>query len=79
MNLTHAGYKDPNNLTFENITILGMSLPPKSIAMSTMSRNNGISTTVLKNTQYDPAKKVQNRHKTIKRNLLPRQFEMTEK
>uniref|UniRef100_A0A7N8WI38 alpha-glucosidase n=1 Tax=Mastacembelus armatus TaxID=205130 RepID=A0A7N8WI38_9TELE len=29
--VTHAGYKEPNNLKFENITILGVPHPPKSV------------------------------------------------
>ncbi|GLD74046.1 sucrase-isomaltase, intestinal [Lates japonicus] len=61
MQVTHAGYKDPNNLKFENITVLGVPSPPMSVSV-THVRNGaqGNSTTVLPNTniQYDGAKEV---------------------
>ncbi|XP_058489999.1 sucrase-isomaltase, intestinal [Solea solea] len=55
MQATHAGYKDPNNLKFETITILGAATPPLSVTVGT-----GNTTTVLPNTniQYDGTKQV---------------------
>uniref|UniRef100_A0A4W6E7F6 alpha-glucosidase n=1 Tax=Lates calcarifer TaxID=8187 RepID=A0A4W6E7F6_LATCA len=49
--VTHAGYKDPNNLKFENIIVLGVPSPPMSVSV-THVRNGaqGNSTTVLPNT-----------------------------
>lgn len=60
MRVTNAGYKDPNNLKFENITILGVPYPPTSTAVSSTSRRDGVSTTTSTYTEhYDSEKKVQ--------------------
>lgn len=58
MQVTHAGYRDPNDLKFENITILGVPNPPVSITVS--SGWSLKSTTIRSNTkiQYDAEKKV---------------------
>uniref|UniRef100_A0A8C6LWD2 alpha-glucosidase n=1 Tax=Nothobranchius furzeri TaxID=105023 RepID=A0A8C6LWD2_NOTFU len=34
MQVTKAGYKDPNNLKFENITVLGVPHPPTSVSVT---------------------------------------------
>lgn len=60
MRVTNAGYQDPNNLKFENITILGVPYPPISITVTSTSRRDGASTTTNTFTmQYDSEKKVQ--------------------
>ncbi|XP_041850420.1 maltase-glucoamylase, intestinal [Melanotaenia boesemani] len=61
MQVTHAGYSDPNNLAFENITVLGVPHPPKSVSVTkTTTGNHPDSTTVLPNTNvfHDGAKEV---------------------
>ncbi|XP_040902104.1 maltase-glucoamylase, intestinal isoform X2 [Toxotes jaculatrix] len=61
MQVTHAGYKDPNNLKFESITVLGVSYLPLSVSVTHVgSGTHGNSTTVVPNTniQYDGGKKV---------------------
>lgn len=58
MKVTHAGYKDPNNLTFKNITILGVSYPPKSSAVSLISVEGSPTTSLQHTMQYDAEKKV---------------------
>ncbi|XP_049925950.1 sucrase-isomaltase, intestinal [Epinephelus moara] len=61
MQVTHAGYKDPNNLKFEDITILGVPHPPVFVSVTHVSTGtSGNSTTPVPNTgiQYDDAKKV---------------------
>uniref|UniRef100_A0A8C2ZM25 alpha-glucosidase n=1 Tax=Cyclopterus lumpus TaxID=8103 RepID=A0A8C2ZM25_CYCLU len=35
--VTHAGYKDPNALKFENITVLGVPHPPMSVSVTHVS------------------------------------------
>ncbi|CAG07202.1 unnamed protein product, partial [Tetraodon nigroviridis] len=58
MRVTKAGYTDPNNLKFENITILGVPYPPTSIAVSSTGRD-GASTNMSTYTEYyDSEKKV---------------------
>lgn len=58
MQVTHAGYKDPNNLTFKNITILGVSYPPNSSAVSSISREGSPTISLPHTMQYDAEKKV---------------------
>ncbi|XP_060780036.1 sucrase-isomaltase, intestinal isoform X2 [Neoarius graeffei] len=55
MQVLHNGYADPNNLVFENITILGLSSPPTSVTI-----NNGTMVTALpeSNIYYDSVKRV---------------------
>ncbi|KAM9358900.1 sucrase-isomaltase, intestinal [Symphorus nematophorus] len=55
MQVTHAGYKDPNNLKFENITILGVAQPPLSVSVMTGSSTTPVPTTSI---HYNAAKKV---------------------
>ena len=54
MQVNRAGYKDPNNLFFENITVLGVAAPPTSVSYTLV----GNSTTAVANVSYDAAKKV---------------------
>uniref|UniRef100_A0A7N8WS69 alpha-glucosidase n=1 Tax=Mastacembelus armatus TaxID=205130 RepID=A0A7N8WS69_9TELE len=60
--VTHAGYKEPNNLKFENITILGVPHPPKSVSVTHVSKGSGTgnSTTTVPNNniEYNQAKEV---------------------
>lgn len=66
MRVTKAGYTDPNNLKFENITILGVPYPPTSIAVSSTGRD-GASTNMSTYTEYyDSEKKVQKQPKSLK-------------
>uniref|UniRef100_A0A8C2ZM00 alpha-glucosidase n=1 Tax=Cyclopterus lumpus TaxID=8103 RepID=A0A8C2ZM00_CYCLU len=61
MQVTHAGYKDPNALKFENITVLGVPHPPMSVSVTHVSgvtRAKSTSTLPTTNIQYDGAKKV---------------------
>ncbi|XP_044058887.1 maltase-glucoamylase, intestinal [Siniperca chuatsi] len=61
MQVTHAGYRDPNNLKFENIIVLGVPHPPISVSVTHVStRPHGNSTTTLPNAniEYNGAKKV---------------------
>ncbi|XP_056906491.1 sucrase-isomaltase, intestinal isoform X3 [Takifugu flavidus] len=58
MQVTRAGYKDPNNLTFENITILGVSYPPNSSAVSLISGEGSPTTSLPHTMQYDAEKKI---------------------
>nr|XP_046244835.1 maltase-glucoamylase, intestinal [Scatophagus argus] len=60
MQVTHAGYEDPNNLQFENITILGFPAPPKSVSVTHVITPSQSHVTILSenNIQYDEAKKV---------------------
>lgn len=60
MRVTNNGYRDPNNLKFENITILGVPYAPTSTRVSSTSRRDGSSTTTSTYTEdYDSEKKVQ--------------------
>ncbi|KAK1899567.1 Maltase-glucoamylase intestinal [Dissostichus eleginoides] len=54
MQVNRAGYKDPNNLFFENITVLGVAGPPTSVSYTLV----GNVTTAVANVNYDAAKKV---------------------
>ncbi|XP_068440776.1 sucrase-isomaltase, intestinal isoform X2 [Clinocottus analis] len=60
MQVTHDGYKDPNGLKFENITVLGVPQPPKSVSVTNASSatQHNASTLPTSNIQYDGAKKV---------------------
>ncbi|KAG7226089.1 hypothetical protein INR49_018700 [Caranx melampygus] len=61
MQVTNAGYKDPNNLKFENIIILGVPFSPVSVSVTHVGAGvAGNSTTVLPNTniKHDVAKEV---------------------
>lgn len=58
MQLTNTGYKDPNNLKFENITILGFPFPPTSIELLSFDGETFTSNTMY-NEYYDSDKKVQ--------------------
>uniref|UniRef100_A0A7N6ALI3 alpha-glucosidase n=1 Tax=Anabas testudineus TaxID=64144 RepID=A0A7N6ALI3_ANATE len=60
LQLTHAGYKDPNNIKFENITILGVPYPPSSVSVTQVGTGSPGTPTTLPNSniQYDADKKV---------------------
>ncbi|KAF3698143.1 Maltase-glucoamylase, intestinal Maltase [Channa argus] len=61
MQVTHAGYRDPNNLKFGNITVLGVPYPPISASVTHVGAGTlGNTSTTVPNTniQYDGAKKV---------------------
>lgn len=61
MQVTHAGYKDPNNLKFEDITVLGVPYPPLSVSVTHIgATNTEQSTTPVPHTniEYDADKKV---------------------
>uniref|UniRef100_A0A674BIW6 Maltase n=1 Tax=Salmo trutta TaxID=8032 RepID=A0A674BIW6_SALTR len=49
----HSGYSDPNNLKFENITVLGVSSPP--VTVNVTHNNNNI---VVSTFKYDTVKQV---------------------
>nr|XP_046169636.1 maltase-glucoamylase, intestinal [Oncorhynchus gorbuscha]XP_046169637.1 maltase-glucoamylase, intestinal [Oncorhynchus gorbuscha]XP_046169639.1 maltase-glucoamylase, intestinal [Oncorhynchus gorbuscha]XP_046169640.1 maltase-glucoamylase, intestinal [Oncorhynchus gorbuscha] len=49
----HSGYSDPNNLKFENITVLGVSSPPMTVNV-THNNNNVVVSTF----KYDTVKQV---------------------
>lgn len=55
MHVVHNGYTDPNNLKFENITVMGMSGSPAAVLVT-----EGNTSTVLIESQvhYDPVKEV---------------------
>lgn len=59
MQLTNAGYKDPNNLKFENITIMGLPFPPTSTEVLSSNRDGGFTSISNYNEYYDSDKKVQ--------------------
>uniref|UniRef100_A0A3Q3EIB9 alpha-glucosidase n=1 Tax=Labrus bergylta TaxID=56723 RepID=A0A3Q3EIB9_9LABR len=61
MQVTHAGYRDPANIMFTNITILGVSDPPTSVSVThvgTGSHEDSTTAVPKNNTQYDVTKKV---------------------
>jgi len=73
MQVTHAGYKDPNNLKFENIMILGVPIPPVSVSVTHVGNSgNPNSTTALPNINinYDTAKQVKTHTFKCKTKLL---------
>ncbi|KAK5608749.1 hypothetical protein CRENBAI_020963 [Crenichthys baileyi] len=54
LQVTKADYKDPNNLTFENITFLGVPLRPTSVFVTHIPTGGGpAKTTVLPNFRFD--------------------------
>ncbi|KAM4628069.1 sucrase-isomaltase, intestinal [Polymixia lowei] len=55
MQVTHADYRDPKNLTFENITVLGVPHPVTSVSVT---HHNTITFLSAANIQYNTAKKV---------------------
>eukprot|EP00064_Thunnus_orientalis_P008511 superscaffoldBa00001014_g8534 len=59
MQVTHAGYRDPDNLKFENITVLGVPHHPVSVSVTHVTRGNSITNVLGTNIQYDAVKKVQ--------------------
>ncbi|XP_005931267.1 maltase-glucoamylase, intestinal [Haplochromis burtoni] len=58
MQVTHAGYNDPNNLKFDNITILGIPVPPVSISVTHVGTTNSTTTLEPSNIHHDGDKKV---------------------
>ncbi|XP_069543659.1 sucrase-isomaltase, intestinal [Brachyistius frenatus] len=61
MQVTHAGYSDPNKIQFENITVLGVPHPPLSVSVTHVGTGTGGNTTTslpTANIQYDQAKEV---------------------
>lgn len=61
MQVTHAGYSDPNNLMFENIIVLGVPHPPTSVSVThvgTGAQGDSISLVPNTNIQHDGAKEV---------------------
>ncbi|KAK3570325.1 hypothetical protein QTP86_017161 [Hemibagrus guttatus] len=55
MQVRHNGYVDPNNLVFENITVLGLNKPPKSVTINDIDT---VTTLPESNIQYDSVKRV---------------------
>ncbi|KAF7699232.1 hypothetical protein HF521_003974 [Silurus meridionalis] len=55
MQVLHNGYADPNNLVFENITVLGQSTPPMTV---TVTDDNMVTTLPEANIKYQTVKKV---------------------
>uniref|UniRef100_A0A3Q3J6K2 alpha-glucosidase n=2 Tax=Monopterus albus TaxID=43700 RepID=A0A3Q3J6K2_MONAL len=65
MQVTHAGYKDPNNLKFDKIVVLGVPFAPRFVIVTHIGTGTtGNSTTTMPNTniEYDGAKKVLSLH-----------------
>ncbi|KAF6720919.1 Maltase-glucoamylase, intestinal [Oryzias melastigma] len=60
MTATHTGYKDPNNLKFETITVLGMPHAPNSVSVTHFGPGETSEIVELKNTSihHDAAKEV---------------------
>uniref|UniRef100_A0AAR2K3C5 Maltase n=1 Tax=Pygocentrus nattereri TaxID=42514 RepID=A0AAR2K3C5_PYGNA len=55
MQVQHNGYVDPNNLVFENITVLGLSSPPTAVSIT---EGSSVVAVPEFNIQYDSLKKV---------------------
>ncbi|XP_034161045.2 sucrase-isomaltase, intestinal [Pangasianodon hypophthalmus] len=55
MQALHSGYSDPNNLVFENVTVLGLSIPPTAV---TINDGNVVSALPESSINYDSVKKV---------------------
>ncbi|XP_068602006.1 sucrase-isomaltase, intestinal [Brachionichthys hirsutus] len=55
MRVTHSGYTDPNNLTMENITVLGVPNPPVSVSVT---HENSTAALPSSSITYDAAKEV---------------------
>lgn len=60
MEVTHAGYKDPEGLKFDNIVVLGMPYPPITVTVIPGRFGNLENSTILPkdSIHYDTAKKV---------------------
>lgn len=61
MQVTHAGYTDPNNLYFDTITVLGLPNAPLSVSVTevgTGSNPNVTSNLTSDNIQHDLVKEV---------------------
>ncbi|XP_029922224.1 maltase-glucoamylase, intestinal [Myripristis murdjan] len=56
MQVTHAGFQDPNNLRFENITVLGVPYPPMSVSVT--EGNNITNVLSADKIHHDSSKKV---------------------
>ncbi|NWS64267.1 MGA protein, partial [Chunga burmeisteri] len=65
MNVTNNNYANPNNLTFEEIKILGLLQEPVSVTVLQNSNVQNFS----HNITYDPVNKVNNNRKTGMKNL----------
>lgn len=65
MNVTNNNYADPNNLTFEEIKILGLLQEPVSV---TVLQNNDVQNSS-HNITYNPVDKVNNSRKTGTKHL----------
>ncbi|XP_056138983.1 LOW QUALITY PROTEIN: sucrase-isomaltase, intestinal [Lampris incognitus] len=59
MQVIHAGYKDPNNLEFENITVIGVPQPPISVSVAHDNKTIPLPATSI---HYDIAKQVLSLH-----------------
>lgn len=72
MKVTRAGYRDPNDLKFENITVLGVPSPPSSVSVTrfgTADPGNPTTTVLNIGVQYDTDKKVKMLRLSCKVNL----------
>lgn len=59
MQVIHAGYKDPDNLKFDTITVLGVPYPPLSVSVTHIgATDTGESAVPNTNIRYDADKKV---------------------
>lgn len=60
MEVTHAGYKDPEGLKFDNIVVLGMPHPPTTVTVIPGRSGNLEKSIILpkESIEYDKAKKV---------------------
>lgn len=61
LQVIHAGYKDPNNLKFESITVLGVPYPAVSVSVTHNTNGTHANSAVIlpsANIHYDDAKKV---------------------
>lgn len=55
LNVTHDGYKDPSNLKFDDIVVLGVPQQPTFVVVTHGNLNTSLSSA---NINYDEAKKV---------------------
>ncbi|XP_053176409.1 sucrase-isomaltase, intestinal isoform X1 [Scomber japonicus] len=58
MQVTHNGYGDPDNLKFEDITVLGVPHTPSSVSVTHVSDGNTVTILPDTNIEYNAAKKV---------------------
>lgn len=58
MQVTHNGYGDPDNLKFEDITVLGVPHTPSSVSVTHVSDGNTVTIVPDANIEYNAAKKV---------------------